>query len=322
MNVKHNNICMSLIIVMSAISLTGCMNMIYTPLMDDSTLLEYEEISESTGMNEAELYAIDQVRYNLDYEKANPRKTIELYMNISVTKGGHEYNIKSYNDYLNVMKTLSIEPKNNIVDALDHLNSLKSNRDDLSVNMTFKTMDEVMEDLQFDEDQKEWARTIFETGMSISEYGESAVSNYDLSEFKDVTFVHPSPDARIVTSPFGYRIHPTKGTRKFHRGVDLACNGNAYGLPVLAIYDGVISKTGYEAEGGNYIFVGHKVGNRFIKAGYMHLSRVLVTNNQNVKRGDVIGYIGSTGTSSTGAHLHFSIYIDGELTDPMKIINH
>lgn len=118
-----------------------------------------------------------------------------------------------------------------------------------------------------------------------------------------------------VTSIYGWRIHPITGVNTFHHGTDI---GIAEGSPTVASKSGTISQIGYDESMGNYIYLDTSDGYR-IK--YMHLSSIDVITNQTVKRGDVVGKIGSTG-SSTGAHCHWEIrrLSDNESTNPAPIM--
>jgi len=113
-----------------------------------------------------------------------------------------------------------------------------------------------------------------------------------------------------VTSKYGWRIHPITGQKKFHAGTDI---GVGYGKPTVASKSGAISQTGYHNSMGNYIYL--DCGSYRVK--YMHLSKILVSQGDTVKRGDKVGEIGSTG-SSTGPHCHWEIVriSDGDSTDP------
>lgn len=103
-----------------------------------------------------------------------------------------------------------------------------------------------------------------------------------------------------VSSVYGWRTHPVTGEKKFHHGTDIA---KAQGSPTVASKTGTISKTGFDSSMGNYIYLDTEDGYR-IK--YMHLSSIDVQVGDNVKRGAIVGKIGSTG-SSTGAHSHWEI---------------
>ena len=114
-----------------------------------------------------------------------------------------------------------------------------------------------------------------------------------------------------VSSPYGWRIHPTLGVRKFHSGIDLGC---PKGTPILATKGGTIVQTGNSDTMG--IYARQNCGK--YQVIYMHMSKLSCKQGDNLKRGDKIGEVGSTGRS-TGAHLHWQIQtVDGgTTTDPM-----
>lgn len=114
-----------------------------------------------------------------------------------------------------------------------------------------------------------------------------------------------------ISSYFGYRTDPIYKIAKFHSGVDLAA---PTGTLVHAPGDGVVEKLESNHWGyGNMLTLNHGYG---YKTRYAHLSKFAVQQGQKVKRGQVIGYVGSTG-KSTGSHLHYEVMKNGELTDPM-----
>ena len=113
-----------------------------------------------------------------------------------------------------------------------------------------------------------------------------------------------------LTSGYGMRNHPVLGGRRQHRGVDLAM---PTGTPVYATADGVISKAEWFSSYGLYISVEHGAA---IQTRYGHLSRLAVAAGQPVKKGDLIGYVGSTGRS-TGPHLHYEVRIAGAAVNPV-----
>ena len=118
---------------------------------------------------------------------------------------------------------------------------------------------------------------------------------------------------RKLTSPYGYRIHPTTGQYKFHNGVDLA---NDQGTPIYAARSGRVTVATYGGTYGNYVTINHGDG---YSSRYAHLTRYVVHKGDTVKRGQLIGYMGSTGRS-TGPHLHFSIFYNGSSVNPMNYI--
>ena len=113
-----------------------------------------------------------------------------------------------------------------------------------------------------------------------------------------------------LTSDFGMRTHPVLGGRRGHKGVDLA---GPVGTPVIATADGVVSKAEWFSSYGLYISLEHGAE---IQTRYGHMSRLNVYSGQRIRKGDVIGYIGSTGRS-TGPHLHYEVRIAGVAVNPV-----
>jgi murein DD-endopeptidase MepM/ murein hydrolase activator NlpD len=121
------------------------------------------------------------------------------------------------------------------------------------------------------------------------------------------------PVAGWLTSAFGTRTDPFTGDADFHPGLDISAD---YGQPVLATADAVVETAGPNGSYGNMVVLDHHFG---IITKYGHLSRIAVTAGQEVSRGDVIGYVGSTGRS-TAAHLHYENWMNGKLTNPMTLL--
>ncbi len=117
-----------------------------------------------------------------------------------------------------------------------------------------------------------------------------------------------------VTSPFGNRTSPFSGILKFHEGIDIAAQT---GTPVMAPADGVVIMAGFNTGYGNMTEISHGYG---IKTIFAHNSRLNVKAGQRVKRGDVIAYLGDTG-SSTGPHLHYEVRLNGLPVNPMRYMN-
>ncbi len=113
-----------------------------------------------------------------------------------------------------------------------------------------------------------------------------------------------------ITSPFGWRIHPIAGVRRFHEGIDIAADS---GTPIAAAEAGRVIYAGWYGGYGNYISIDHGGG---VSTGYGHCSAIYVSVGQDVSRGQAIGAVGSTGYS-TGPHLHFEVRINGKPIDPL-----
>ena len=121
------------------------------------------------------------------------------------------------------------------------------------------------------------------------------------------------PVAGWLSSYYGTRKDPFTNDKDFHPGLDISAD---YGQPVVATGDATVSAAGPNGAYGNMVMLDHGFG---IVTKYGHLSRIAVADGQQVKRGDVIGYVGSTGRS-TGSHLHYEIWMNGRLTNPMTLL--
>lgn len=121
---------------------------------------------------------------------------------------------------------------------------------------------------------------------------------------------------QMMTSPYGYRVHPISGVTRLHNGVDLAA---VTGTPIYASKSGVVTTAciGWGNGYGNHVVINHGDGYSTL---YAHQSALNVYEGQVVSQGDVIGYVGSTG-NSTGPHLHFTVFKNGETINPMSCIS-
>jgi murein DD-endopeptidase MepM/ murein hydrolase activator NlpD len=115
-----------------------------------------------------------------------------------------------------------------------------------------------------------------------------------------------------VGSRFGMRKHPILGYRRMHSGLDYKA---PYGTPIRAVTDGKVIGAGRMGGCGIAVRIGHGGG---LQTRYCHMSRMAVRSGQTVRRGQVIGYVGSTGLS-TGPHLHFEMYRGGRAVDPQSV---
>ena len=118
----------------------------------------------------------------------------------------------------------------------------------------------------------------------------------------------------VITSQFGMREHPIQGIVKQHTGLDIA--GVPTGTPVVAAADGVVSYAGWLGGYGNCVMISHGDG---VVTLYGHGSKIVASVNQQVKQGDTILEVGSTG-NSTGPHLHFEVRVNGQYTNPLNYV--
>jgi murein DD-endopeptidase MepM/ murein hydrolase activator NlpD len=115
-----------------------------------------------------------------------------------------------------------------------------------------------------------------------------------------------------VTSGFGERFHPILGYERFHAGVDLRA---AAGTPIVAAADGRVVSAGWRGGYGRAVAIAHSGG---VESRYGHMSRIAAYPGELVHRGQVIGYVGSTGLS-TGPHLHFEVTRNGRPVNPLSV---
>ena len=125
------------------------------------------------------------------------------------------------------------------------------------------------------------------------------------------SLVWPCPSYSRISSQYGYRTHPISGTRKLHKGLDIAASS---GNPVIAAASGTVVKSYFSSSYGNYVVISHGGG---LMTAYAHMTCRLVSAGQTVAAGQQVGTVGSTG-NSTGPHLHFEVYVGGSTTNPMN----
>lgn len=190
--------------------------------------------------------------------------------------------------------------------AREWIESEKS--EDGKVTYSLRSFDEVLEELNFNDIQKEVANNY----RVCLEDGEAGMPSGDWVATPSVGWSWPVQgyeSSSCVTSPYGYRIHPIKLTPSFHSGVDI---GAPSGTPVVAARNGVIEKIGKDKVYGNYVIIKSYP----FEIKYAHLRRIYVKKGEEVKAGDKVADVGSTGMS-TGPHLHFEVtYLDA-LQNPL-----
>jgi murein DD-endopeptidase MepM/ murein hydrolase activator NlpD len=193
------------------------------------------------------------------------------------------------------------------------MSSLKKAEGEFSKLFSLKTKEQVLKNLDTSDsgsiDMETLRRQI---RLSMESVGE--IKDF-LSQQKDIFLATPSgwPVDGHVTSPFGERDHPRSGEPTFHTGIDIAAEP---GSPVRATADGIVSFSGWSGAGGNLAAIEHGFG---FSTYYAHNKMVIVKVGQKVRRGEIIGYVGSTG-NSTGPHLHYEVTREGKVINPLKYI--
>lgn len=177
--------------------------------------------------------------------------------------------------------------------------------------------DKVSYEKMIDEEQKE-SKNIAQIVKAIQAQREAARKKAASSGSNNVISGKTSSIGKLycvtgkptyITSPYGWRVHPVLGTKRFHSGIDL---GVWTGTPIYALADGVVIYSGWMSGYGNVVMINHGA----LTSLYGHNSSLVVKVGQSVKGGQLITYSGNTGLSS-GPHLHFEIRKEnGDTTDP------
>ena len=169
---------------------------------------------------------------------------------------------------------------------------------------------ENVEDLYEDAKYSEWlATSVPPTTKPPSTSGGNAGEGTTTG---GLTWLKPTTYSR-VSSPYGWRIHPVYGDWRFHNGVDLSAG---FDTPIVATRSGKVVVAQYSSSAGYYVTIDHGDG---YQSKYLHMTHYIVNVGDTVTAGQVIGYVGSTGTS-TGPHLHFTITYGGEYVNPADYI--
>lgn len=121
-------------------------------------------------------------------------------------------------------------------------------------------------------------------------------------------------DRGYLSSGYGMRKHPVLKRRARHKGVDIAA---PTGTPIYATADGIVGRANWFSSYGLFVKIDHGAQ---LETRYAHMSKLAVNAGERVKKGDLIGYVGSTGRS-TGPHLHYEVRIAGEAVNPMPYMN-
>lgn len=153
--------------------------------------------------------------------------------------------------------------------------------------------------------------------LQLVRWGENAETGkggewYEASGVGERKGVMQMPVAGRMTSTYGMRFHPIAHMMRMHKGIDI---GAAYGTPIHAAMDGIVALAGRAGGYGNFVKLKHNGG---LSSGYGHMSRIAVRPGTRVARGQIIGYVGSTGLS-TGPHLHYEVWRNGAAINPKAL---
>ena len=191
--------------------------------------------------------------------------------------------------------------------------ALKKAENEFKRLFSLKSREKVLENLDTSDsgsiDMENLKHQIKSTVESVGE-----IKDY-LRTQRDIYVATPkgSPVVGKISSHYGQREHPRSGEENFHSGIDLS---SSPGNPVKATADGIVSFSGWSGGSGNLIVLEHGHG---FSTFYAHNRSIPVKVAKKVKRGDIIGYVGSTGYS-TGPHVHYEIWKDGKPINPVNYL--
>lgn len=203
--------------------------------------------------------------------------------------------------------------KRNIASTLNTMNRKKQR-----LSYAAQTSEYLIERLRTDRLAYEQAQKELE---SLSRDIEKDIAGRISTETIDSNFIRPV--IGWISSPFGWRRHPIFNSTRFHSGVDIAGKNLS---PIKASHSGKVIHSGWYGGYGKVVIINHgtlqdgKYAGRKASTLYAHMSSTIVSIGNYVKKGDVVGYEGSTGYS-TGPHLHFEVRIDGKPVNPMEFIS-
>lgn len=181
-----------------------------------------------------------------------------------------------------------------------------------------KSIQEVMNEIEMAEEDQKTVREKYlaiRYDFLIGYQSESSSVAYDALYSGEM--VWPVPSYHQVSSPYGMRIHPVKGGRSMHYGIDIPA---PVGTPIQSPADGRIKEFSWSDGVGWTMVVDHGENDRGerITTRYCHLSEKVARVGQVVRAGDIIAKTGNTGYLTTGPHLHFEVYVNGVTVDPVR----
>ena len=219
---------------------------------------------------------------------------------------------KELEDSQKVMEKKRLEADKLLQDLLatgkeyeDLLDKAEQESEDLLNKISDK---EVEYDEAKDREYRQWLSTSVPPTTAKPTYSNGGVGGSANIDGTGITWLIPCNYTQL-TSPYGYRVHPVYGDWRFHSGVDLSA---PTGTPVIASRAGRVKWATYDWSSGYYVVLDHLDG---FETKYLHMTHYVVAEGEYVNAGQVIGYVGSTGTS-TGPHLHFSVYYNGSSVNP------
>ena len=267
--------------------------------MEESGRYSYIEVLFGANSIGEFLSLIDDIGDIMRSDKELEKSYRESVAELKAVKAEYEEAKAEMESSKKELEALKVQQEKDIAEAAAVISSLQS---DISSNSSFLSQLSAQEKALQAEINKKVNELNEQQKPNNGSSGGSVVGSGNL--------VWPSY-CTYITSRQGPRIHPVTGEFKNHGGTDI---GASYGTAIWAADSGTVvrSSDGWNGGWGNYVMIDHGNGMQTL---YAHMSSRAVSVGQTVSRGQVIGYVGSTGMS-TGAHLHFEMYVNGSKVDP------
>ena len=322
------------------------------------TLAEMERLEKESGDIQAQINGIDaeiaetdkrlnEEQAKLDVATAKAEEKYDLFkerFRVMCEQGDVSYiemllSAKSFSDFVDkaeIVKEISEYDKEifdvmeatrlEIEKARDEIATLKKNQETAKDNLNSqkqalankqKEQKEYMQELE--KDAAAYQKIIDDADRAMESLRRQVSGSLSTSSsgraYVGGEFTWPTPSCHYITSHFSpRRKNPVSGVYKRHTGTDI---GASYGAAIVAANSGTVTLAGWNSGYGNCVIIDHGGGKATL---YAHMSSYSVSKGQSVQKGQQIGCVGSTGTS-TGPHLHFEVLINGSAVDPMQYFN-
>lgn len=266
-------------------------------------LLEAKDIVQL--MNRAEY-----IRKISEYDK----KKMDEYIATKESIAQHEAALEQEHEQLLTLQE-ETEAKQQSAETLLAQKNKELKNFESQINVAQGQISEYEKDIKAQEDKvKKLEAEIKRKEEEARKAAEAAKKQYKTVSLGDIKFTWPCPSSGRITSGFGGRSSPTKGASSNHQGIDI---GASTGAAIVAAASGTVVISSYSYSAGNYIMINHGGG---VYTVYMHCSQLLASEGQQVKQGQTIAKVGSTGYS-TGPHLHFGIRTGGRYVNPSNYVS-
>ena len=242
------------------------------------------------------------------------RRKMDEYEETRNSIAAHEETLKEEHEELLGLKAQT-EAKQQSVETLAAEKTKELKNFESQIHMTQGQISAYEKDLKEQENRiKKLEAEIKRKEEEARKAAEAAGKTYKVASLGDINFKWPCPSSSRITSVFGAREIPTEGASSNHQGIDISAST---GSAVVAAASGTVVVSTYSYSAGNYIMLNHGGG---IYTVYMHCSELLASEGQEVKQGETIAKVGSTGYS-TGPHLHFGIRAGGRYVNPQNYVS-